>query len=269
MRDRCTETGFAKFFSLSRIYSTFRLPVVCATLLALAGSFPVMAQQQQAALSGLWAGTAQLGEVSSFGSIGPAPAAGVFNLPLIVHVDSQSGAVLLKEVVLLRGETGDRLLADPGSRRSELAAMPESELRNARRVATAAFDFDGAALPLSETFKPGATLTGTITIGSDSPSNPFSHIYHPDHDNRVDADPAREPDEAAAEVYRITRRIEIRLPDRPPDVPPEVLNDLTGEPVVQIVGLYTETVSGLAAQPVTTRGRLFLTRISTTAEIER
>lgn len=244
---------------------TRRRSFIAAALGVLAMTVPSGASELSP-LAGLWHGTAQVGLVSAVGSEDALPAAGMFNLPVLIHVGTRAQAYLLKEIVILPQENGTLLLPDPFKRRDVLEAQPEALLRQARRIVSAGHDFDGARLRLAGSFSPGATLMTRITTGPDSRTNPFGHAYHPDHDNLDDQDLTRSPLSGDAEIYRVTRSITVELPEIPENVSGQV-DELAGEPFTRIVGVYSETVEGLATGPITARGRLFLTRIDPNAEL--
>lgn len=228
-----------------------------------ASALPALAD---APLAGLWHGAAEIGEVNRFGEDAVSPSAGVFSLPVLLHVDAGGSARLLKEAVILNDGADQKLLADPRGQRAMLEAMPAQTLQHARRLSVAGFGFADATVKMEGSFVPGAALTARIDLAPDDPANPFRHQYHPDHDNLEDG-PTRQPLTDDDEVYRITRRIRISLPDTPEGADEDALSSLSGRRFARIIGIYEEAVEGLAAQPVGARGRLFLTRVSTVAEL--
>jgi hypothetical protein len=233
------------------------------------GSSPATSEER-VPLTGLWSGTAQIVDITAIGEDNLKPAAGVFELPVIIHVDGTGSARLLKEVVIVPGDDGMRLLVNPSGRRGMIEQLPERTLRKSRRLATAAYDFKGSTLPLTGNFAPGQDITGQIVVETDLPTNPFAHLFHPDHDNLIDNDPQGRSHDSDVEVYRVSRRLRFTLPGEIQDDP---ANDPDAEALrdeyhARIIGIYRETLDGLAAKPISTQGRLFLRRIAMTARIE-
>jgi hypothetical protein len=86
--------------------------------------------------------------------------------------------------------------------------------------------------PLTGGLAPDSVLTATLTMDPFHRSNPFRHAYHPKH----------------GAGYALTRSIRIII-----------------DPVYQagvLTGRYEETISGLAAVPIVTKGTVMLSRVS-------
>ncbi|MBM3845895.1 MAG: hypothetical protein FJ405_06375 [Verrucomicrobia bacterium] len=164
----------------------------------------------------------------------PQTSGGEFTLRLLIHVDSQGVARLLKEVVQLWRDgvsaadaNGFQRLQIPGryALLTDETLFPQFQgatLRDGspfgRRFSTVSYDFPStpAANFLAMEGSPGGTnvLKAVIRLPSQSPSNPFRHKYHPDHDN-LDASYSRFKEEA----YEVVRTMEFRFsPSPPPDV---------------------------------------------------
>jgi hypothetical protein len=130
-----------------------------------------------------------------------------------------------------------------------------------RRLSTVGYDFPGGTTNnvanLSGTFAIGQTITGTLTMPYDSPTNPFKHRYHPDHDNLT----ARF-DGPAVESYATSRQIELTFAASPPTGPPT-----TEFGYSEMGGTYRETVTGIHKNPIHTSGTFRLTRVSLIASL--
>ena len=95
-------------------------------------------------------------------------------------------------------------------------------------------------------------MTGTIALTPQSPTNPFRHKYHPDHDNLDDRFA-----NFKAEAYAVTRVLSLQFSS----TPPPGFNDPDYGYRVQ-GGTYRETVTGLNKAPITCQGTFRLTRLS-------
>ena len=92
----------------------------------------------------------------------------------------------------------------------------------------------------------GGVLTGRTTIAADAPLNPYRHRYHPEH----------------TEGWTIEREIRLRFSDD--DANPSALGQVGG-----LRGRFEETITGLAATPIRTRGSFRLQRLGDLSELER
>lgn len=105
-----------------------------------------------------------------------------FKMRLIIHVDEAGQATLLS-----RAYAG--VIADDGEGNITTGlAVEESELdsgnlETAVRLSSAHFPV-GLRQVMTNPFAPGSSLTTTVTLGANNPTNPFLHTYHPDHDNK-------------------------------------------------------------------------------------
>jgi hypothetical protein len=102
-----------------------------------------------------------------------------------------------------------------------------------RRISSAAFDFSGDSLLLAGSFGAGNRLTGTINLPADFQTNPYRHLYHPDHGSG----------------YDITRRIELEFTTTDPEGvnPPDWGYSVAG-------GIYRETISGVHKKEISVQG---------------
>ncbi len=200
----------------------------------------------------------------------PIPARREFDLRLLVHSDDAGNARLLKEVTLMFQEGPDE--TTPGSfvlvtNDDRLSEFTGSALRDGvpvgTRVSSAAFDFPGTTLPLSGSVAPGGTLTGSIILEPDFPTNPFRHRFHPDH-NQLDEQYQEFSGASRSrlfEEFTITRQLTLVLAPADPELEPEAGDSL-------LVGTYEETISGLHDQDVSVAGTLRLRRLSTVGSLQ-
>ncbi len=216
-----------------------------------------------ATLAGLWIGEATVSNVQSHvpGEAGTGTGRS-FPLRVILHVADDGNARLLSEVYLgplASDPTGVGLATVEGA----LAAASKA---NARRITAAHLPPDTVA---DDTMGTGAvaigqTLTRTITIGFNAPTNPYVHTYHPDHDNRNARFDAMLP--AGEESPTITRALSFAFTATPP-----AGTSSQGWGSAVIGGNYTEVISGLrraklsdgsTTSDVTVSGTFVLTRVS-------
>ena len=247
------------------------------------------APRPPASFAGLWFGSATVTNVSEVHSgtlqtnatqgvtrsgVNPSatPTASQFTLRLIVHVDTNGTARLLKEVLQMttlptytNALDGKRVVADPGhvvlvTDERLIPNLGGTALRGgqpvARRLSTAHCDFPGAPdknyAEFQGHFEFGSSVATVIQLGPNSPTNPFRHMYHPDHDN-LTADYKN----FAAEAYSISRRIVLWLRSAPLDGKADPAYGTE-----RMEGEYQETVTGLHREPIEAQGGFVLRRIS-------
>ena len=222
--------------------------------------------------AGLWVGTARVRAVSQAqqGSLEPTPVKDEFGVRMIIHVDGSGVVRLLKEVIQLWIE-GTRVpdpetpgfftVDEPGhyvlvTKESLISSFDGAALRDGEpvglRVSTVGYDFPQEFLPMTGTFAPGGTVSVGLVIDSQSPTNPFLHRYHPDHDN-LDVRFAGFREEA----YPVSRTISLEL------TPTDPLGiDRPGSNDSQVSGTYRETLSGLHRNDIAVEGYFDLRRVS-------
>lgn len=211
----------------------------------------------------------------------PTPTAQDFRLRLLLHVDTNGVTRLLKEVTHMVAAASFTTDGD-GVREVDVPArdvlvtdetlIPQfggvrvvDGKAIGRRLSTADYDFPSTSatkfLNLTGYFATSNTVSGTITLSPNLPTNPFRHKYHPDHDNLA-ADfrsvAARE------EVYEVTRAIELMITEQDPSgkTPPGYGDEVIG-------GTYKETVSGLHRVNIVTSGTFSLRRMSRVGVLNR
>lgn len=243
-RNQLSDSDSALYASFLRIKDSANLSDVL---------LPVSAQH--ASPAGLWVGQVDVSAVNSTVAGSPG-ATTVRNFPLRVniHVDADGTARLLSQAYVgtlayeghPSGITTTEDALDPGQKAAALRVV-SSQMPLDRAIAGA-----GA-------FAVGATLSHTVTIPFDDPTNPFVHAYHPDHDNR---DARFNPLPAGVESYNITRHITFTFTSAPPEG-----TSATGWGTTIYGGTYAETIEGLNKDPLTVGGTFVLRRISEIADI--
>jgi hypothetical protein len=239
--------------------------------------------------AGLWAGTATITNVSEMHSINPTnltPVKSSFELRLLVHVDTNGTARLLKEVIQMwrdgtytNDAQGRKVVATPGryvllTDDSLLATFAGATLRDGtavgRRLSTVDFDFPpyqgtNNFLPLTGAFAINSAVNGSITVDPDFATNPFRHKYHPDHDN-LDA----RFTSAKAEVYQIRRSFTLTFTSAAPtDEVGGRGSDAQDYGYSTLGGTYFETVQGLHRNSIAAGGFFRLQRVAETGVLNR
>ena len=253
------------------------------------------------ARAGLWVGSAAINAVSDLhrprlpggegegedggdGELAPTPSE--FQFALIVHVDSDGTARLLRQVTQLWQEgtyqsdpdDPERQIVDEPGRyvlvtdNEHLDEFTGATLRDGvpvgRRVSSPIFGFrepitmDGEFPTVDQ---PGTTVTCLVDIDYDDPRNPFKHKYHPDHDNlSAGTSPVLLPE--GKESYSVTREITLEFSATPPE-------NLTtaGWGDTQLGGTYRESVGGLYERlernEIEVEGTFRLRRVCTVPEL--
>lgn len=247
---------------------------------------PVSAERQDAMdavkrRAGLWLGTATINAVSEVHSVDPdtpTPTPSAFSLRLLIHLDADGRARLLKQVIQMwqDGTTapnaeGDLEVVEPGryvllTDDRLIGSFSGATLRDGkpvgRRLSAVGYDFAGAPhenyVELEGDFDLGKALTCTLSTPVDHPTNPYVHKYHPDHDNLT----ARF-DGPAEEGYATSRVIELEFTP----TPPQGTAPTPDYGYSQMGGVYRETIVGLHKQPLKASGQFSLNRISLVAEL--
>ena len=150
--------------------------------------------------SGLWLGQIEINKVNEVGSkidtSTPTDTPNHFDMRIVLHVDAQNVVRLLRDVTIMQKpysvENADGTVTDMVRRVliTDDSLLPDYEgivRRDGKltgvRLGSLAFDFETSKndLPLNGNFGAGQTVTGKITLDADHPTNPFKHLYHPDH----------------------------------------------------------------------------------------
>lgn len=132
--------------------------------------------------NGLWlleaSMTAVTRIVSSDGSVEDSvPTASVMPVRLLMYVDANKKMTLLQRVTLA-------VLGESGLKQSQILYGPEAKTpgteTDAIRLSTPLMPVDVPSVAVSGTFLESGTAH--FTVGATSPSNPWRHAYHPEHD---------------------------------------------------------------------------------------
>lgn len=220
--------------------------------------------------AGLWIGTVTLDQVGEVHSATPTvltetPAA--LEARLILHVADSGEVRLLREVLQMwvDGTTVDvpgtpnQTTATPGRyvqiTDKALLANPEIEggvlragKRVGRRLSTAFYDFDDVADEVATSGTWGGGLAFDLALARTSPTNPFRHKYHPEHD-----DAAGDPPES----FAITRHIALVFAAADPEDA-----DAPDWGTKRVAGTYSETIEGLHSDLIRVGGTFTLNRYS-------
>ena len=223
-RAEMTATAGSLYASFLRFTDSANLTNILLPVRARASSF-----------AGLWVGDALVSAVESKpDSDNVTATSSSYPLRYIVHVDDSGTARILSQVFLgqldvagnARGlctkESGLLSTAKAGAARIVAAHLPLDRVL----TATGAVGND-------------TTLTQTIDIPFNDPSNPFVHKYHPDHDNKSASGAALI---AGQESYNISRAVTFTFTASPP----EGISTTTGWGSSVIGGNYAETIQGLS-----------------------
>ena len=218
----------------------------------------------------MWVGDVAVGLVSEAqrGGTVPGKTGAAFKFRLLLHVDGSGQVRLLKEVIQM-WQNGTRVPSptDPGftvvGQRgryvliTDETRIPDFEGASLRdgvpvgiRLSTAAYDFPGNSLDVTGSFAPGGSLTFTLSLAPEAPTNPFRHKYHPDHDN-LDENFIVFREEA----YAIDREMRLDFAAAPPAGAP------LGWGTSEISGVFREKISGLHRHPIFVQGTFELKRV--------
>ena len=170
---------------------------------------------------------------------------------IIVHVDSNGTARLLSRVLVgrhtLENGYGPVMMAD-----ERQPAALGLDLATVRRVASTAFPVM-PPLPMAGSFAVSNSLAAVVVVEPEDPTNPFSHKFHPDHDN-LDAQYSN-PLAPGRESFRIQRHIQLGFEGAPAaGADPDYGTS-------RIEGVYQETITGIHKDGVRLGGRFQLDRV--------
>ena len=204
--------------------------------------------------TGLYVGTVWVDQVSDGTQDPPpravtpplAPSAGTFQFRIILHIDDVRRVRLVRAVTLMRrkGDGELALVTDPRKFPDFLGVARRDGRLVGVRYAAAAYDFDepdGNRHPATVTATSDAgTLTFELKLdGKKHPTHPYRHKYHPDLN----------------EAFDVVRSMKIQLFEPAEDERPAY-------EIERLVGIYSETITGLRRFPLQTAGRLVVHRIN-------
>ena len=116
------------------------------------------------------------------------------------------------------------------------------------RLSTAFYDFDDVADEVATSGTWGGDLAFDLALARTSPTNPFRHKYHPEHD-----DAAGDPPES----FAITRHIALVFAAADPEDA-----DAPDWGTKRVAGTYSETIEGLHSDLIRVGGTFTLNRYS-------
>jgi hypothetical protein len=231
--------------------------------------------QEAQSHAGLWSGTITVNAVSEAHAADPntpTPVAKEFNLRVLLHVDTNGVARLLKEVIQMSAQgrftndaNGNRVKAEADrfvlvTDFSKLGQFKGVALRDGvgqgRRLCSVGFDFAASNtnnfVVLNGSFAVGQTVSGRLNVPSTQPTNPFLHRFHPDHDNL-----AADFKQFKEEAYPVTRAVQFEFRPAPAD------SKTVDYGYNEIAGIYRETLSGLHRRDLKVSGTFQLNRLTT------
>jgi hypothetical protein len=182
------------------------------------------------------------------------PAADTVAMRILLHVNAQGQARLLKDIIVMQTRQNPNdpnspqstvLITDPNRIHEYEGVVRRASKPVGLRYGSATFDFEGNELPLLGGIGAGVACAGLIRLSEEFPTNPFRHKYHPDH----------------RKGYEIMRQFSIRFDGQPGDA----LAEAPGFGVHRLSGVYRETILGLHKVPLKVEGKVNLNRISSVA----
>ena len=184
--------------------------------------------------AGLWVGDALVSAVESKPESDEVTAtSSSYPLRYIVHVDDSGTARILSQVFLGQLDVA-------GNARglcTKESGLLSSAKSGAARIVAAHLPLD-RVLTATGAVGNDTTLTQTIDIPFNDPTNPFVHKYHPDHDNKSASGAALT---AGQESYNVSREVTFTFTASPPEG-----SIITGWGSSVIGGNYAETIQGLS-----------------------
>ncbi|MCK4709886.1 MAG: hypothetical protein KAU21_14805 [Gammaproteobacteria bacterium] len=114
-----------------------------------------------------------------------------------------------------------------------------------KRISSTAYDFPGDTLDMTGSMDDAAVLTAMLNLASNTPTNPFKHQYHPDHNNL-----SNNYETPVIEAYAISRLMELTFDSASS-------GELGGGYNVK-QGNYREVVTGLHKVPIVASGTFVL-----------
>lgn len=260
------EAGLAAYFPFNETGNTVTRELVSGLDANLKGMAPTARIAQTGitfglpapdlAAAGLWLGEVSLNRVNEVAegaasTTTPQPAGGQFDFNLILHADSNGVVRLLKDVTLMQQRNTASNLTDVVLVTDDtLLANYEGVVKRAGklvgvRYSSAFYPFAGLSLTCAGGMGLGNSVAVTNRIPADLPTNPFRHLYHPNH---------KDPRDLQNKPYDVERQIQIVFQDVKLGV---------GEGRDSLKGTYRETITGLHKLPLIVEGTVSLRRIST------
>lgn len=197
--------------------------------------------------TGVWVGGAVVNKVDQIiGQTTAAVQAAPSNFPLrlILH-RAEAGPTTLLQQGYLFDASGTPMVTTKES-------VAQGGSKKITRVSSASFPLD-LVLQGTGQLGPTGTVTFNVALGHNAITNPFVHTYHPDHDN---LDARYEPLAPGVESPNVTRVIQLTFSPTLAGVSDPTFGSTT------LGGTYSETITGLRAEPITVSGAFVIRRIS-------
>jgi len=225
-----------------RLFQIFCLLSVIFSQIASAGTY-----------QGLWVGQVELNQVNNATSQTNTgtlePVKHVFDITVLLHVHENGTVSLLKEVTMMQKpiqqdsqDMVQRVLITDDSLLPEYDGIVRRDGKLVGiRLGSLAYDFPIGQnqVTLTGSLSPGQTLECTIVMDENHPTNPFKHLYHPDHQ----------------QGRKVTRQIQFTVDS-------EQNSDNPDDASFTLVGEYLESISGLHKIPLKISGPFEIHRIS-------
>jgi hypothetical protein len=219
-------------------------------------------------VAGLWVGQAVVNEVNEVNAVAPdnvktTPTGSEFSFRIIVHVDDGGQARLLSHVIqmwdenLPNGPAGPVLFTDDGLMPNYTGTTMRDGKTVGRRISAPAFHNFGQSESMGGNFGSQAgELITTLNLSPTDPSNPFNHLYHPDHlvENAS---------------FTVERVIKLTFQDQDADGNNIVGSNGLGWGSLDMGGIYQETINGIHKKELTIKGTFLLHRVSKKGSLEQ
>ncbi len=232
--------------------------------------------------AGLWIGTARIRAVSEAqqGGVTPEAVGKPFSIRVLIHVDATGQVKLIKNVVQMWQEgtystsasnpdfvevdvPGYYVLLTDDSLIPNYSGVTRRSGQSAGvRYSTIGYDFVGDDMLMNGEFELNSSVSVSLLIDPEMPTNPFRHKFHPDHDN-LDAQYLNFKQEA----FQVTREMEFFFTPNNPKYPD--VADPPGWGVEEMGGVFRETLIGLHKNAIFVEGDFRLKRIASTAVLNQ
>jgi len=205
--------------------------IICIFLL-----FPVVVIADESC-HGLWTGQIELDQVTEISSNTLKPVKHPFDMTILLHVDKNNVVRLLRHVTMMQktemidgNETIRRVLITDDSLLPEYEGIVRRDGKlTGIRLGTLAFGFSSYTDTTQNVMQGtmGQSISCNLHMDKNHPTNPFKHLYHPDH-------------KQGKEIYRL---IELTFSDANHNNPDDEKFVLTGHYKEDIIGLLKNTIS--------------------------
>jgi hypothetical protein len=226
-------------------------------------------------VAGLWVGQAVVNKVSEVQSESTDTTAtgSAFSFRIIVHVDDTGQARLLSHVIqmwdkgaeadeksdppVVKREAGPVLFTDDGLMPNYTGTTMRDGKTVGRRISAPAFHHFGQSEPMGGNFGIQAgVLTTELNLSATDPTNPFNHLYHPDH-------------LVESATFDIKREITLTFQDQDADGNNIVGSNGLGWGSLDMGGIYQETINGIHKKEITVKGTFLLHRVSKVSKVSK